>query len=255
VDAVLTDGAHTVAGSRRFHFRMAALFMLIAFSGFYPTYWAKIASGAFHAPPIVHIHGMLLFTWTLFYFMQAALVASGRTPAHRAWGIVGVSLFSVLVCVIIVTKVMLMRLDELSGFGLETRRFSAVVFGALPLMIGLFAYAIANVRRPEIHKRVMLVLMAGMMTPAVARVFLTLLAPPGAADAGPPPPFVSIPPSLVGDLCVIGAMVYDWRTRGRPHHVYVYGLILLVVQPIVTVMIATTDAWNNIAQWIERLGG
>jgi hypothetical protein len=234
---------------------MAGLFVLIAFGGFYPTYWAKVASGTFHQPPIVHIHGMLLFAWTLFYFMQTALVASGRTPAHRAGGIVGVSLFSVLVCVIIVTKVTLMRIDELRGFGIETRRFAAVVFGALPLMIGLFAFSIANVRRPEIHKRLMFVLMAGMMTPAVARLFLTFLAPPGAAAGGPPPPFVSIPPAIVGVLCVVGAMLYDWRTRGRPHKVYVYGLVLLIVQPILAVMMANTEWWMTVAASIERLGG
>lgn len=73
------------------------------------------------------------------------------------------------------TKVTLMRIDELRGFGIETRRFAAVVFGALLLMIGLFVVSIANVRRSEIHKRLMFVLMAGMMTPAVARLFLTFL--------------------------------------------------------------------------------
>jgi ABC-type multidrug transport system fused ATPase/permease subunit len=247
--------ASSQAEARRFHVRMAGLFLLIAFGGFYPTYWARVADGSFHQPPIVHIHGMLLFAWTLLYFLQTALVASGRTPAHRAWGMVGVSLFSVLVCVIIVTKVTLMNIDEARGFGLETKRFSAVVFGALLLMIGLFVAAIANVRRPETHKRLLFVLMAGMMTPAVARLFLTFLAPPGAAAGGPPPPFVSIPPAAIGVMCVIGAMVYDWRIRGRQHKVYVYGVLLLIVQPIAAVMMANTDWWLNVAATIERLGG
>jgi ABC-type multidrug transport system fused ATPase/permease subunit len=247
--------ASSQAEARRFHVRMAGLFLLIAFGGFYPTYWARVADGSFHQPPIVHIHGMLLFAWILLYFLQTALVASGRTPAHRAWGMVGVSLFSVLVCVIIVTKVTLMNIDEARGFGLETKRFAAVVFGALPLMIGLFVAAIANVRRPETHKRLMFVLMAGMMTPAVARLFLTFLAPPGAAAGGPPPPFVSIPPAAIGVMCVIGAMVYDWRIRGRPHKVYVYGVLLLIVQPIAAVLMANTDWWLNVAATIERLGG
>jgi len=245
-------GAET--NNRRFHVAMAGVFVLVAFGGFYPTYWAKVAGGTFQAPPIVHIHGMLLFAWVLFYFTQTAWVASAKVATHRAWGLVGISLFSVLVCTIIVTKVTMMRIDELRGFGDASRRFSAVVFCALPLMIGLFAFAIANVRRPEVHKRAMLVLLAGMMTPAVARVFITLLVP-GAAAGGPPPPFVSIPPSLVGDLCVVAAMVYDWRTRGRPHSVYVWGLALLIAQPLITVLISGTDAWFGIARWIESLGG
>src|SRR5438876_6772890 len=46
---------------------MAGVFVLMAFGGFTPTYWARVASGTFHGPPILHIHGALLFSWTLFY--------------------------------------------------------------------------------------------------------------------------------------------------------------------------------------------
>jgi hypothetical protein len=257
MEATLTSGTALRSESRRFYVWMAALFLLIAFGGFTPTYWAKIAHSTFHAPPIVHIHGALLFTWTLFYFMQTALVASGRTPAHRAWGLVGISLFSVLVCSIIVTKITLLRLDELSGYGEASRRFAAVSFLSLPMLIGLFALAIANVRRPEIHKRWMFVLLAGMMTPAVARVFIYFLAPPGVLDGvgGPPPPFVSVPPAIVGPLLVIVAMLYDWRTRGRPHRVYVYGIVLLIAEPILVVLAAGTDTWLSTAAVLQRALG
>ena len=74
--------------------------------------------------------------------------------------------------------------------------------------------------------------MSAMMTPAIARVFLTLLAPPGAASGGPPPPFVSIPPGIVADLFIVVAMVNDWRTRGRPHRVYAIGLPVVLAQQV-----------------------
>src|SRR5207248_1521202 len=69
---------------RHFYLWMAGVFVLIAFGGFTPTYWARVASGTFHGPPILHIHGALLFSWTLFYLMQTAWIASGHTPTHRA---------------------------------------------------------------------------------------------------------------------------------------------------------------------------
>jgi hypothetical protein len=234
---------------------MAGVFVLIAFGGFTPTYWARLASGTFHAPPILHIHGFLLFSWTLFYFVQTALVASGRTPSHRAWGLFGIALFSVMVCSIIATRVTLLKLEDAHGLGEAGRRFSAVAILALPLMIGLFAAAIANVRRPEVHKRLMYVLMASMMTPALARVFLTLLAPPGAAEGGPPPPFVAVPPALVASLLIVVAMVYDWRTRGRPHKVYVYGGLLVLLETFLVVPISGTQAWMSFANSLEHLCG
>src|SRR5882724_11451652 len=131
------------SSARHFHLWMAGVFVLIAFGGFTPTYWARLPSGTFHAPPILHIHGFLLFSWTLFYFVQRALVASGRTPSHRAWGLFGLALFSVMVCSIIATRVTLLKLEDARGLGEAGRRFSAVAILALPLMIGLFAAAIA----------------------------------------------------------------------------------------------------------------
>lgn len=255
METVLANGTAVRSDVRRFHLWMAGVFVLIAFGGFTPTYWARLASGTLHAPPILHIHGFLLFSWTLFYFMQTALVASGRTPSHRAWGLAGISLFSVMVCSIIATRVTLLKLEDAHGLGEAGRRFSAVALLALPLMIGLFAAAIANVRRPEVHKRLMFVLMASMMTPAIARVFLTLLAPPGVADGGPPPPFVAVPPALVAFLLIIVAIVYDWRTRGRPHKVYIYGGLLVLLETFLVVAISGTQAWLSFAGSLEHLFG
>ena len=187
--------------------------------------------------------------------LQTAWVATGRTPRHRAWGLAGISLFSVLICSIIILKITNIRLDDGRGFGDASRRFSAVTFCALPVMIGLFALAIANVRKPDIHKRLMFVLMTGLMIPAIARVFLAVLAPPGAQDGGPPPAWVSIPPGFVAYLLIVVAMLYDWRTRGRPHPVYVYGGLVVIVANVAAVLIAGTPAWMNASRFLQSLAG
>ena len=255
MEAILTDGSDMRSEVRRFYLLMAGVFVLIAFGGFTPSYWVRLAGDNFHPPPIMHIHGILLFSWTLFYFLQTAWVAAGRTPTHRAWGMAGIALFSVMICSIIILRITVIRLDDARSFGDASRRFSAVTFCALPVMIGLFALAIANVRRPDTHKRLMFVLMTGLMIPAIARVFLAVLAPPGAQDSGPPPAWVSIPPGLVACLLIVVGMLYDWRTRGRPHPVYVYGGLVLVLANIAAVLIAGTPAWMNTARFLQSLAG
>jgi len=255
VEAILSGASAVHVDSRRFHLWMAGVFVAIAFGGFTPSYWVPIASGTFRAPPIAHIHGILLFTWAMFYFAQTAWVASGRTPAHRAWGTAGIALFSIVICSIIVLKITVMRLDDAHGFGDAGRRFAAVALCALPLMITLFALAIANVRKPETHKRLMYVLMAGLMVPAIARVFIAVLAPAGASIDAPPPVFVSAPPTMVAALLIVVAMVYDWRTRGRPHEVYVYGIVAVLLSNVLTVLVADTRAWMSVAAFLESLGG
>jgi len=98
-------------------------------------------------------------------------------------------------------------------------------------------------------------LMIAILTPAIARVFITLFAPPGSAQAAPPPPFVSIPPALVADLFLVFAIVRDWRTRGRPHPVYLYGGAIVLAQQVLTVPFAATATWMSIARAFESLGG
>lgn len=190
---------------------MAIVFVLIAFGGFIPTYWAPLTSGQLHAPPAMHLHGALLFAWTLFYLVQTSWVAADRTASHRAWGMAGISLFTLLVCSIVLLKMTMMCIEEAQGFGEASKRFAAVALCALPVMIGVFALAIANVHRPQIHKRLMFSLMVGLMVPGIARVFFVLLAPPGALAGGPPPLLVAVPPTIIAVLLLLGvAMVRDW---------------------------------------------
>jgi hypothetical protein len=241
------------AQSRNFYLWMAGGFLAVAFGGFIPTYWAKMAGGTFHAEPIVHIHGTLLFTWTCFYFVQTLLVAKGRTLDHRAWGLAGISLFTALMFSILVTEATVLARNQRLGFGDASLHFAAVTLTAWPLMAVIFTLAIVKIRKPESHKRLMTLLMIGMMTPAIARVFLTLFAPPGAV--GPPPPFVALPPSLAADLFLVVAVVRDWRLLGRPHPVYVYGGIALIVQQLLTGPIGASAAWVQIAKAFAKLAG
>jgi hypothetical protein len=240
---------------RYFYLWMAGICVLVAFGGFTPTFWAKIAAGTFRAPPMVYVHGAILFTWTIFYFVQTALVAYGRTMDHRNWGLAGIALFSVMMCVILVTQMAVLKHANALGFGDAARRFAAVTLCAWPMMAVFFTLAIVNIRHPQVHKRLMLLLMIAMLTPAIARVFLTVLAPPGAASAGPPPPFVSLPPALVADLLILVAMFHDWRTRGRPHAVYMFGGLALLAQQALTVPFAATATWMSIATAFEHLAG
>ena len=249
---VISDSVLHSSG-RHFYLWMAGVFVLIAFGGFTPTYLAPVARGIFHGPPILHIHGALLFSWTLFYFVQTAWVASGHKPTHRAWGLAGIALFSVMMCSILVTKITVLRLDDAQGYGDAGRKFAAVPLFVLPVLIGFFSLAIANVQRPETHKRLMYLVMVALMHPAIARVVLTLFAPPGAH--GPPPVFFAVPPALIADLLIVVAMIYDWRTRGRPHHVYVYGGLTLLAVQLLTVPLSATETWMSIARFLEGLAG
>jgi hypothetical protein len=74
------------ARSSYFHVWSALTCAAVAFLGFTPTYFAPLTQGSFRANPIVHIHGIVFFSWTLFFTYQAWLVANGRTMRYRDVG-------------------------------------------------------------------------------------------------------------------------------------------------------------------------
>jgi hypothetical protein len=238
---------------RTFYVWMAAVFVLIAFGGFVPTYWAKVATGTFGGAPILHLHGAIFFTWTLFFLVQTALVASGRILDHRSWGLAGVSLATAMVFTIVLAAINSIRVAGAIGMADEARRFAYVSLSGAVLFTGFVASAIVWVKRAELHKRLMLLAMIPLMHAAFARVFAALFAP---ADAkGPPPVFVSVPPGLIVDLLLVAAMVYDWRTRGRPHPVYWIGGALLLANQVLAVPLSASATWMAIATWVQSLAG
>jgi hypothetical protein len=42
-------------------------------------------------------------------------------------------------------------------------------------------------------------------------------------------------------------MVFDWRTRGRPHQVYVIGGAVLIAVKLLNLPISTSHAWHSLA--------
>jgi hypothetical protein len=266
-EAVLGSRARTDT-SRWFYFWIAATCWTIAVLGFMPTYFLPLAQGKFHEPPLVHLHGIVLFSWMTFFVAQSWLVASGKTLTHRTWGVAGVSLFSIMVSVI--TATVSMRVAQASmagqpaGLAHDVKAFAWVTMGGLAYMIPAFTLALVNVKRPETHKRLIVLTIVSMLAAPIARWFLTFLAPPllpppvlpaGVPFVSVPPPVVAVAPALVGCLVLVAAMVYDWRTRGRPHRVYVIGGAFLLLYIVSIPVVAETAAWQAVATALGRLAG
>jgi hypothetical protein len=164
-----------------------------------------VAQGTFRANPIVHIHGLAFFAWTLFFVYQTWLAASGRLARHRAVGLIGVS------------------------------------------------FAIGNVRRPEWHKRLLLVATISMLEAAIARWFFVFLAPAG--PPGPPPVAATFQPAVVTVVLLLIGIVHDWRQRGCVHPATLVGGGAYVALKLVQLPLSTTPAWHAVAHGVLALAG
>jgi len=243
--------AGVAAPARYFYFHMALACMAVAFLGFAPTYWLPLAEGSFASTPVVHFHGLLFFTWTLYFAFQTWLAASGRTARHRSLGVIGVSLATAMTIFGFLVAVNAMKRSAAIGQTDAGIAFAIVPLSGILFFAVVFALGIANTRRPEIHKRLMLLAGISILDAAVARWFLTFLAPPG--PLGPPPVPVTIAPALVAYLLLVVAIVADWRSRGRPHPVYIYGGAALLAVKLLNWPISTTAAWHSLAGGILAL--
>jgi hypothetical protein len=237
--------------ARYFYFYMALACIAVAFLGFAPTYWLPMASGKVPPMPVVHFHGLLFFAWTLYFAFQSWLAASGQIARHRMIGMIGVSLATAMTIFGFLVAVNVMQRSAALGLTDEGIAFAIVPLSGIAFFAVVFTLAIANVRRPEIHKRLMLLAGISLLDAAVARWFLTFLAPPG--PLGPPPVPVTIAPALVAYLLLVAAIVFDWRTRGHPHPAYVYGGIALVAVKLLNWPISTTPLWHSFAGGILAL--
>ena len=56
-------------------------------------------------------------------------------------------------------------------------------------------------------------------------------------------------------VMIIVAMIYDWRTRGRPHKAYIYGGLAVLLETGLELPISNTEAWMSIATSLEHLPG
>jgi hypothetical protein len=233
------------ADVQNFYFYMALSCMAVAFFGFAPTYWLPMARGSLSATAVVHFHGLLFFAWTLYFTFQTWLAASGRVAWHRTLGMIGVSLATAMTIFGFMVAVNAMKRSAAAGLTDEGIAFAIVPLSGIAFFAVVFTLAIANVRRPDIHKRLMLLAAISLLDAAVARWFLTFLAPPG--PLGPPPVPVTIPPAFVAYLLLVVAMVFDWRTRGRPHPVYLYGGAALIAVKLLNWPISMTSAWHSLA--------
>ncbi len=242
--------------SRRFYVWMAYACAFIAFAGFAPSYWAPVATGSFAGPSILHVHGLLFSAWTLLFVAQARFAASGRFEHHRALGLAGISVATAMLMLGVLVATASIEAGIARGLGQQARTFSIVPITIILSFAGLVIAAIANIRRPEIHMRLMLVASISVLPPAIARVVFLLLSPEGTlkpAMGDTPPIEVSLIPSFAANLLLVVAIVYDWRMRGRPHPAYLIAGACLVAVQIVRIPLGGTAAWHTVTEWLVRM--
>jgi hypothetical protein len=226
---------------------MAALCVFLVFGGFTPTYFKPILAGSpGRIAPVVHLHGLAFFGWTVLLLVQTSLVARRRVALHRSMGLVGISLATAMVVLGFIVS-LLANADRMAA-GNAARAY-ALGFSntvALTAFAGMFAAAIHRRRNPESHKRLMLFATCMLLAAPVGRLYRPLFSP-----AMPPPWLVFI----TIDAILVACIVHDWRTLHRIHRVTAIGGAILLASQILRFPIARMAWWHSVLDVLLRLVG
>lgn len=146
-----------------------------------------------------------------------------------------------------------------AGYGDRSRACLVLPVSAIGLFAGFFIAAIANIRRPDAHKRLMLLATISLLQAAMGRVFFVLVTGggpglrPGLGE--PPPSIIGLLPRLILELFVVAGVVYDWRTRRRPHPVWLIGAAVITAVILLRGSLSNTRGWLAFADTMAHLTG
>jgi hypothetical protein len=222
---------------RRIFVPLALLITLIAFVGFWPTYFGKVLAGTVSAPLIIHIHAAVFVLWLALFIAQAVLAATGRRALHVKLGPWLMAYGVLLIAVALLTSVAIFHQRVAAGnFADAARRLFAPLRDMLVFAPFLAAGWIYR-RKPEIHKRIMVAATTILLIAAVTR--LAFLGKPV-----PMPQFL-----LVWLAPIYLAMAWDWYTRRVVHPVYVIAVIVMVSMRLM-LPLRESHAWLAFATWL-----
>ena len=201
-----------------FFFFMAVACLLIVLIGFARTFYLRLF---FDVPPIsftVFLHGVVLTGWFALFVAQPWLIRMGRIGTHRMLGMVGAVLGLALVVVTLMTTVGLAQKQLAAGKTIDmVSNLAWMNFAFLLAFTVLSGSAIVLRRRPDAHKRLMLLASVSIVFPALVRF----------------PSVLTLGDASVFSFAVIGLMfaalvVYDLSSRKRPHPVSFLGPAFIV---------------------------
>jgi hypothetical protein len=188
-----------------FYLSFGLIGLVVIALGFGVTYILPMARRTFSAPWFVHLHGASALAWVLLFIAQSALVRTVRTGVHRRLGLAALPLATLVWVSGIATSVWAATRD-LPELGTAAGSSVVGTITGLTLYLLLVMAAVLTRRKPDWHKRLVMLATIQVLWPAFFRLRHLL----------PAVPYPDVSFALVlAYLPILVAGVRDWRRYGK----------------------------------------
>jgi len=221
-----------------FYFFMSLLIAGVVVYGFSHTVDHFLIHAVPVRPWILYMHGAVFSGWVLFFIVQSALVRVRKVRVHRTLGWFGVGLGTIIPVLGLSTAITMDRFNIAHFHELQASPFLAIQLNDMICFAALFALAVVWRRKPELHRRLILMASCVLTSAAFARF-----------------PFVPLHMAYwcVDGLILLG-IVRDLLVNRRVHRVYLYALPIMILTQTTAMHLyfAAPRGWVRITDAILR---
>ncbi len=220
---------------------MCLLFLVTVWLGFSKTYYAAGLVTAHLPATIIHVHAAAMTLWLLTLIVQISLVSVRKVKLHMAVGLWGFALAVCMIPIGTLAAINALRRDmSPPGSGLTPLTFFVVPVSALLAFAVLAAWSYSARRKPDQHKRLILLATIPLLDAAIGRFPQTL----GIA---------STPVAQLLLICIFPAVLiaYDLVSRRKVLRVTWIGSLLLLVVWVTRIPLAQTAPWQAFAKMVH----
>lgn len=219
---------------------LSVLMAMIALVGFAPGVIKPLLNGTIPHDVIIHVHVAVYSIWLFLFFFQCVNAAVGNMTMHRKLGkiLIGYAVLMFLVGVGVTTNRFVSQVHAGNPRAAQITNLAPMVdMLAFPVFFGL---AISYRRKPEIHKRLMIVTATLILYPAMTRIsfprfmrsFVVFM-------------IIWTSPILIG-------IAHDWIKRRVIHPAYVFGILSLGVLGLRPLVLGS-HLWIRLSGWLISL--
>ena len=212
---------------------MSLVIVAVIVYGFSFTIGKNLIHPAVPRPWILYVHATVFSSWLVFFVVQSTLVRSRKVQWHRRMGLFGVALGTLIPIVGVSTAIAMGRFNTMSLHATHAESDLIIPLFDMVCFASTFPLAVYWRKKPELHRRLMLVATCALTAAGFGR-FPERILPGYLFYAGV-------------DLLILLGVAHDLIVNLTVHSVYLRVLPLLILgQTIVTYI-----AYRNVPFWLR----